>query len=177
MAFGFLKKIAAVFSGKKPQPKQGDGKPHKRGGRGRKGGQQQGASGRDGGQQQQGRRDGGQQQQGQGRGQQPQRNNKDVEARSGGGRGRGGRRGDRGRRGRFAVDVPLHFRRRAQNAVRAARKDDGERNRPRREGEVFHRRIVYQNTAPESDLYESTGAASFAISPRHPYGVALRKLD
>ena len=124
MAFGFLKKIAAVLTGKKPQPQQGGGKPHKRGGRGRKGGQQQG---RDGGQQQQGRgRDGGQQQgrgrgqqqqqkrgggqqqqqQGQqGRGQQPQRNNKDVEARSGGGRGRGGRRGDRGRRGQAPVNT------------------------------------------------------------------------
>ena len=119
MAFGFLKKIAAVLTGKKPQQQQqqGGGKPRKRGGRGRKGGQQQQQQqqrGRDGGQQGRGRgqqqqqqkRGGQQQQQGQGRGQQQQRNNKDVEARSGGGRGRGGgRRGDRGRRGPAPVNT------------------------------------------------------------------------
>ena len=47
MAFGFLKKIAAVFGGKKPAgKKQGEGKKHRRGGKGRGGkgvnGQQQG---------------------------------------------------------------------------------------------------------------------------------------
>ena len=47
MAFGFLKKIAAAFSGKKSEEKaggEGGGKKRRRGGRGRggKGGQQQG---------------------------------------------------------------------------------------------------------------------------------------
>ena len=114
MAFGFLKKLAAVFSGKKPQPQQGGGgKPRKRGGRGRKGGQKQVGAGRDGGQQQsqgrggqqQGRKGGGQQQPQSRGGQQSQQRGKEGEARQGGGRGRGGRRGDRGRRGQAPVNT------------------------------------------------------------------------
>ena len=118
MAFGFLKKIAAVISGKKqPSQEQGGGKqPHKRGGRGgskKKGGQaqdaQHGGGSQQRGQQQQPKRGGGQQRQ---QPQQQQRKRGGEGARPSGDdgnrgrdRGRGGRRGDRGRRGPAPVNT------------------------------------------------------------------------
>ena len=99
MAFGFLKKIAAAITGRKPDQKQGGGNKGRRGGKNRgKGGQQQK------GQQQKPQQKGGQQKQGQQQRQQPQQKGQQrpQQQKQGGDRGdRGGRRGDRGgRRGR-----------------------------------------------------------------------------
>ena len=79
MAFGFLKKIAAVLTGHKPAQKQG-------GGKGRRGGRGRGKGGGQGGQQQKSR------QQGQ------QRQQRQSDDRGRGGQPSGGRRGDRGGR-------------------------------------------------------------------------------
>ena len=113
MAFGFLKKIVSVFTGSKPQPKQGEKSSHRRGGGRGKGGQQQG-QGRGGGSRQQQKQDrgkgGGQQQRGKGSQQQQQGQSRGGDSRQqqrkrsgdrpagGGSDRRGGRHGDHGRR-------------------------------------------------------------------------------
>ena len=105
MAFGFLKKIAAVITGKSSAKKEdsaGGAKKRRRGGRGKggnaqnqqqKGGQQQKAQQK--GQQQ--KKQGAQQQKGQQKGQQPRGERRDDR--------RGQRRGERGRRGPVHVDT------------------------------------------------------------------------
>ena len=112
MAFGFLKKIAAVITGKSSAKKEdsaGGAKKRRRGGRGKggnaqnqqqKGGQQQ--KGQQKGQQpkggqQQKKQGAPQQQKGQQKGQQPRGERRDDR--------RGSRRGDRGRRGPVHVDT------------------------------------------------------------------------
>ena len=128
MAFGFLKKIAAVFTGGKSDSRQqGGGKSKRRDGSGRgkggSGGNGQGRGGKSQNQQQGGGRGkGGQQQRKKGQPQQqqqqgrkgqdhPQNQNGGGQRRNGGGqqqrgdRNRGGRRGDRGRRGPAPVNT------------------------------------------------------------------------
>jgi len=106
MAFGFLKKIAAVITGKSPEKKGdsagGTSKKRRRGGRGKggspqdqqKGGQQQ-KKGQKGGAQQQGQQQKGAQQQ---KGQKQQRGERKEDR-------RGQRRQDRGRRGPAPVNT------------------------------------------------------------------------
>ena len=112
MAFGFLKKIAAVITGRSSAKKEdsaGGAKKRRRGGRGKggnaqnqqqKGGQQQKAQQKGqqpkGGQQQK-KQGAPQQQKGQQKGQQPRGDRRDDR--------RGQRRGDRGRRGPVHVDT------------------------------------------------------------------------
>ena len=93
MAFGFLKKIVAVVTGRKLGQKQGEGKG-RRGGKGRgRGGQQQK------GQQQRPQQKGGQQQrQGQQQKQSQQKGQQRPQQKQGDRKDRGGRRGDRGGR-------------------------------------------------------------------------------
>ena len=116
MAFGFLKKIAAAFSGKKPEEKaggEGGGKKRRRGGRGRggKGGQQQGQG-------QKGQQSGQQQSQKSRAQQKPQRPQQQGQSqkggeprgdrpprRDGGSSSRGGRGGRGGRRGPAPVNT------------------------------------------------------------------------
>ena len=97
MAFGFLKKIAAVFAGPKPAQKKGGGSRHGGKGRGGKGGSSQQQK-----QQRQGQKDSRQQQQ-QKQQRQVQRPQKQQDGRGGeqrdGGRGKGGRNGRGGRNG------------------------------------------------------------------------------
>ena len=93
MAFGFLKKIAAAITGRKPEQKQSGGKSRRGGkGRGKGGGQQQKPR-------QQGQRQKGQQQKPRQQGQQRPQRPSDNRGRGGQqGQQSGGRRGDRGGR-------------------------------------------------------------------------------